>query len=176
MSYIKQSKPYVVVCTTFQTVVLLLFNNADILNYNEILETSTLSTDELDRTLKSLIESKILIQDEINNCYTLNYAFSNKHIKFKISQNILKESPQERTKVHESINEDRKIFLQAAIVRIMKTRKTCKHNDLISEVVEQSKIRFQPSISLIKKCIDLLMEKQYLERVEEDKSLYSYMA
>jgi cullin 2 len=56
----------------------------------------------------------------------------------------------------------------------MKSRKTLKHNPLIEEVITQSKQRFLPSIPMIKKCIEILIDKQYLERSTTDE--YSYIA
>jgi len=56
----------------------------------------------------------------------------------------------------------------------MKSRKILKHNSLIEEVITQSKQRFLPSIQIIKKCIEILIDKQYLERTSSDE--YSYMA
>jgi cullin 2 len=56
----------------------------------------------------------------------------------------------------------------------MKARKSLKHNSLVEEVITQSKQRFLPSVQLIKKCIEILIDKQYLQRVSTDE--YSYIA
>jgi cullin 2 len=56
----------------------------------------------------------------------------------------------------------------------MKSRKILKHNSLIEEVITQSKQRFLPSIHIIKKSIEILIDKQYLERSANDE--YSYIA
>lgn len=80
------------------------------------------------------------------------------------------------SETHSSVDEDRKLYLQAAIVRIMKARKVIRHNDLIQEVISQAVNRFSPSVPMIKKCIEALMEKQYMERTTGNADEYSYIA
>lgn len=58
----------------------------------------------------------------------------------------------------------------------MKTRKVLKHNELIELVIMQSNDRFRPNVMLIKKCIESLIEKQYLERMPNSNDEYSYVA
>lgn len=64
----------------------------------------------------------------------LNLDYSNKRTKFKISAALQRETPQEVEHTMSAVDEDRKLYLQAAIVRIMKSRKILKHNALIQEV------------------------------------------
>lgn len=58
----------------------------------------------------------------------------------------------------------------------MKARKIIRHNDLIQEVISQAVNRFSPSVPMIKKCIEALMEKQYMERTSSSAEEYSYIA
>lgn len=64
----------------------------------------------------------------------LNLDYSNKRTKFRITAAVQKESPQEVEHTMNSVEDDRKLYLQAAIVRIMKARKVLRHNELIQEV------------------------------------------
>ena len=112
----------------------------------------------------------------------LNLDFTSKRAKFKISviqrdtqyQQIREQSESEQT--HSSIDEDRKLYIQAAIVRVMKSRKLAKHNQLIQEVIGLTKNHFTPSVAMIKKCIEILIEKQYLERKANVADEYKYVA
>lgn len=179
LCYLK--KPYAVTMGTFQMAILLLFETVDSLCCREIRESTQLSSDQLNRNLQSLLETKLLLTDSVGNLdddcvVSLNLEFSNKRTKFKITTAVQKESQQEVDHTHRAVDEDRKLYLQAAIVRIMKARKLLKHNVLIEEVICQSRARFAPSIPMIKKCIEALIDKQYLERTVNTTDEYSYVA
>jgi len=66
-------------------------------------------------------------------------AYTNKRTKFRITSAIQKDTPQDIEQTVNSVEDDRKTYLQAAIVRIMKARKILRHNQLVNEVSETNK-------------------------------------
>ncbi|CAG8659349.1 7851_t:CDS:2, partial [Acaulospora morrowiae] len=157
--------------------VLLLFNNADAYSFKDIREHTGLSEQELKRPMIDLSVFLVIpagtLQDETQ--IKLNMNFTNKRNKIKVSSSLQAETPQENDATRKAVDEDRKLYLQASIVRVMKSRKTLVHNLLVKEVIDQAKDRFNPSIPMIKKCIEQLLEKQYLKRTKENKDKYVYV-
>ena len=98
-----------------------------------------------------------------------------KRVKIKVPGSTVPET-QEAESIKQSIEEDRKLFLQATIVRIMKSRKEMVHSQLIAEVISLAKSRFSPSVSMIKKCIEVLIDKQYLDRSQDNRDCYLYIS
>uniref|UniRef100_A0A4W4EJI8 Cullin family profile domain-containing protein n=1 Tax=Electrophorus electricus TaxID=8005 RepID=A0A4W4EJI8_ELEEL len=180
MNYL--SKPYVAMVTTYQMAVLLVFNNSETVSYKELQDSTQMNEKELQKTIKSLLDVKMINHDsqkeeiETESTFSLNMNFTSKRTKFKITTSMQRDTPQELEQTRSAVDEDRKMYLQAAIVRIMKARKVLRHNALIQEVINQSKARFNPSISMIKKCIEVLIDKQYIERSQTSADEYSYVA
>jgi cullin-4 len=86
----------------------------------------------------------------------------------------MKETTEERAKTHETVSKDRLYLIDAAVVRIMKARKIIDHRGLIGEVMAQ--LKFPATSADIKKRIESLIEREYMERVEGDRSRYKYLA
>eukprot|EP01114_Cavostelium_apophysatum_P016115 TRINITY_DN4532_c0_g1_i1.p1 TRINITY_DN4532_c0_g1~~TRINITY_DN4532_c0_g1_i1.p1 ORF type:complete len:760 (-),score=226.85 TRINITY_DN4532_c0_g1_i1:63-2342(-) len=173
---------YTLQTSTYQMGVLLQFNNEESMTAEEIQISTQLTDNALKQTLLSLVKAKILDmepqEEEIDKThkFTLNKTYKSKRTKININIPVPQQVKEESDTTHKTVEEDRKLQIQAAVVRIMKMRKRLQHANLISEVVSQLQQRFKPKITLIKKCIDILIEKEYLERVEGQKDMYSYVA
>lgn len=180
-------RKHIIQVSTFQMVVLMLFNNHDKLSYEEILNESDIPERDLIRALQSLAMGKatqrILLKNpktkeiESNHEFYVNDSFTSKLHRVKIQTVAAKgESEPERRETRNKVDEDRKHEIEAAIVRIMKSRKRMPHNILVTEVTEQLKSRFLPSPVIIKKRIEGLIEREYLARTPEDRKVYTYVA
>ena len=70
----------------------------------------------------------------------------------------------------------RRHMLEAAIVRVMKSRKTMDHAGLTAEVLRQVAPRFPAQPPDIKRRIEALIERDYLERDAGNPNIYAYVA
>lgn len=143
---------------------------------------TTSAEEEVKRTLQSLACTKLrpLLKQppgkDINagDQFIVNANFTHPKYRVRINQIQLKETKQENKETHERVAEDRNFECQAAVVRVMKSRKTIGHSELIAEVIKATQSRGVLAMADIKKNIDRLIEKDYMER--EEGNMYSYLA
>ena len=156
--------------------VLLQFNSNDELNVGQIFESTQIKMETLTQVLQTLLKQKILTSEELNEkefndddmekvtpstVVKINTDYKNKKIRVNINLPMKGEMKAEQEKTHKHIEEDRKMVIQAAIVRIMKMRKKLKHQNLLVEVVDQLKARFKPSVPVIKVGVHVHMNMMY---------------
>lgn len=79
---------------------------------------------------------------------------------------------EEKSEIELKIRRDKQV--DAAIVRIMKGQKQLEYSELISLVYEELKDRVKPQVSFIKKRLDYLVEREYLER-DNYYNIYRYL-
>ncbi|XP_055346705.1 cullin-4A-like [Paramacrobiotus metropolitanus] len=165
-----------------QAVVLLLFNNVDELGFQEIQQATSIEVEELKRVMVSLTIPKIKgvlnksgsqTAVSVSDTFTYNDTYTAKQFRIKINQTQAQETPEEEQKTQEGIFMDRQYQIDAAIVRIMKTRKSLKHAILLSEIYKQ--LRFPVTPNDLKKRIESLIERDYMARDRDDQATYNYM-
>ncbi|EPB74347.1 cullin family protein [Ancylostoma ceylanicum] len=166
----------------FQAIVLLLFNNQPSWTAADIMMATKLEQKEFVRTMVSLSCAKVrvLVKTPMNkeikddDVFTVNNDMKEMRFRIRISEVQMKETEEEYKAVEEEVNQDRQYQIDAAIVRVMKTRKKLNHQLLISELFAQ--LRFPVRAADLKKRIGSLMERDYLRRCDEDPNAYQYVA
>ena len=174
------SKPIELNINLFQAAILLLFNEQGSLKYTEIRDRLGLPDEDMARNLHSLScakykillkepENKIINQDDV---FTYNEKFTDRMRRIKIPL------PQidDKKKVEADVDKDRRYAIDAAIVRTMKSRKVLPHQQLVLEVVQQLTKMFKPDFKIIKKRIEDLIARDYLERDKDNPNVFKYMA
>ncbi|KAK6932201.1 Cullin, N-terminal [Dillenia turbinata] len=155
----------------FQTVVLMLFNDAQKLSFQDIKDSTGIDDKELRRTLQSLACGREVEDDD---SFLFNDAFTAPLYRIKVNAIQMKETVEENTSTTERVFQDRQYQVDAAIVRIMKTRKVLSHTLLITELFQQLKFPIKPAD--LKKRIESLMDREYLERDKNNPQIYNYLA
>ncbi|XP_024285349.1 cullin-4B isoform X2 [Oncorhynchus tshawytscha] len=166
----------------FQTLVLLMFNEGEEFTLEEIKLATGIEDGELRRTLQSLACGKARVIHKVpkskdvedGDKFSCNDDFKHKLFRIKINQIQMKETVEEQASTTERVYQDRQYQIDAAIVRIMKMRKTLSHNLLVSEVYNQLKFPVKPAD--LKKRIESLIDRDYMERDKENPNQYNYVA
>lgn len=85
---------------------------------------------------------------EAKDHFSFNADFTSKFKRIKIPLVALKEvtsGEDDGETLPAQVEEDRRHLVEATIVRVMKSRKTLSHHDLVAEVTRQLSHRFMPA-------------------------------
>ncbi|CAE7947237.1 CUL3A [Symbiodinium sp. KB8] len=174
------ARPHILVVSAYQCLALVLFNQRQQVTLREICEATKLPEEESRRQVTSLTVSrhKVLLHDATGKDLgsetklQVNDKFANEKVKVAVSL-IKKEEKAETTTLAEAPVE-RKHVIDAAIVRIMKSRNRLEHNSLLDEVFRQCTL-FKPQPAQIKSQIEHLIEREFLKRDDANRSIYLYL-
>ncbi|KAI0292249.1 Cullin-4B [Multifurca ochricompacta] len=168
----------------YQAAVLLLFNDISEIPFADVKLHTGIEDAELRRTLQSLAcgKKKVLKKrpagKDVNeeDIFVFNDAFEDPRAKVHINSIQVKETPEESKNTQSAVEGDRKHYLDAAIVRVMKARKQLTYEQIKTETIEAVRRHFIPDVTSIKQRIDGLVEQEYLRRDDEDRNLFFYVA
>lgn len=165
--------------------ILMLFNDSDTMTCKEILEATEIPEGELTRHLQSLSLAKYRVlrkeprekEVKLTDRFSVNDDFTSKSRRIKLQVvSARKEDETEKSQTRSRIDDDRRPVIDTVIVRVMKSRKVLEHNKLIVEVTNMLSSRFEPNPVEIKKRIESLVEREYLERQQDKRQIYQYVA
>mmetsp|Transcript_13538 Transcript_13538/g.11608 ORF Transcript_13538/g.11608 Transcript_13538/m.11608 type:complete len:123 (-) Transcript_13538:8-376(-) len=107
---------------------------------------------------------------EPDDVFTFIENFKTQHKKIALPVPAMEETYQRAR-----VEEDRGLAIEAATVRVMKSRRILNYPQLIQEVLSILK-QFRPDPRVIKRKIEYLIEKDFLERDKDDSSILKYLA
>jgi cullin 3 len=163
-------------------------NHSDFVSIDSISKKTNLAVDDLKRHLLSLhVNPKcpVLKKKESEDALIVNMSFEPKsrHMKIPLIVDSSAISMPELTGdtdtgigIERVVEEDRKHLIEAAIVRIMKSKRQLDHNNLIVEITKHLENRFVPSVQVIKEKVENLIDREYIARDNDDVKLYYYVA
>ncbi|CAG8764384.1 4730_t:CDS:10, partial [Cetraspora pellucida] len=171
---------YIFMVSTYQISILLQYNNDSSYTFEELMQKTDLNNCYLTAILKNLVRQKILklvIGTEVgdpSSRYELNMDFKSKNYCVNLNIPIIPKED-EKEKIYK--DEDRMFIMQEIIIRVMKSRKTLNYISLVNEVISEVSRRYNFKVKILnlKKCIDILLEKEYIERVEGMKDMFRYV-
>ncbi|CAG8645309.1 10853_t:CDS:2, partial [Dentiscutata heterogama] len=177
-------KPYKFMVSTYQMSILLQYNKNTSYTFKELEQKTGLNDLTLTDTLKALVKAKVL---KLSNGtkyngprYELNMAFESYKTRILLNGSIILEQDEDKTQ-NASDDNDRLLIIKRTIVEIIKTRIRMGFVALVREVIDRfdrfpNRYRFKPKVPDIKKCIGILIEKEYIERSAHNKDILCYRA
>ncbi|CAG9472175.1 unnamed protein product [Plasmodium vivax] len=169
-----QNCVYYLYCNIVNAQIILLFNKHKFINYEIVKRELHLDLKTFTNNMYSCLHYfKIISSDDHPVDWNSSTFFINPNFFYPHNKVYIKKATTLLSKEHEKIKEDRTMAIEAAIVRVMKAHKKLFY-DQIFDYVKKSLSCFAPTNQIIEKKIDLLVEREYLQK-EENSQVYIYI-
>ena len=191
----------VLFCSTYQMMVLLLFNYQSTWTFGDMLQATGIyqispnvysqlliinylkkgiPNKDLEAAVLSMAHPKIKVMRKAPNTkdiadshkFQINPKYTNPRARIPIP--TLELARPKLEEVNPALTTLRRHQLDEAIICEMKVNKTLKHDELVTRIVKRLQARFTPKTMHIKKRIANLIDLEYLERDQNDRQLYHY--
>lgn len=172
---------------TYQLCILLLFENADALNFEQVCNALNVKSPAIlelvKRCVLSLCQKKYRLLIKSPACHEvrstdvlqLNPHFDPPQRRMRFACLPHQISREEHQVARQTFQDDRAPLVEATIVRIMKAHKQLAHQELVTEILNTLNAHFTPDVRFIKERIENLIAREYLERDAQDPALFRYV-
>ena len=194
----------VCMCLCAQVAVLLQYNHKTSFTIQELQENTQMTVADLQQVLRTLLKIRLLFCDYTTSSSLSSSAaaeseasvtekdselllpldavchlyqdYKNRKTRVNINVPLRSVEKRELEATHKSVDDERRYLIEAAIIRVMKTKQKLAHQDLVGRVMGQLAARFVADCRTIKKCIDDLISRDYMKRCDNSPSTYQYVA
>eukprot|EP00744_Colponema_vietnamica_P013175 GILI01018480.1.p1 GENE.GILI01018480.1~~GILI01018480.1.p1 ORF type:complete len:809 (+),score=126.75 GILI01018480.1:89-2428(+) len=178
--------------SSYQAGVLLTFNcrnDSDgeaVKGIREIKAATNLDDDQIRRAVGGLVKARVLLpatpQKHLKlgavsgTCFVVNDQFSHTNRKIAVPTAVAKVTVAASEQLQVHVDEARKPAIQAAIVKIMKSRRQIGHQELLAEAMRYLSNLFTPDARTIKEQIEFLITRDIMRRHQTEHGVYIYVA
>lgn len=173
---------YEISFSVYAGAIFLLFEDYEELTLEEIHELTHIPKEDvkfLVTSMSTMAKCKILKKssDSGNIKFSVNYFFSSSNRKVKVPViagpiSSHKSDNFARQTLVDTDENEKCMEINATIVRIMKEEGRFSHQQLLEETMRQTRSRFDLTPSVFRRSIQLLLEKEYIQRDADDASYY----
>lgn len=189
-------KPYEFTVTSFQMSILVLFNTGPSLTFAQIVELTGIPEKDVNKALIHLVKSRSKNADESNilnlvskttkissktkfetdDAFEPNDNYTSKYTKISTIRSAIVKPTENMTATVEEANRDREAALDAAIIRVMKQRKSVVFSNLIPEISSHIAGKFPVERNAVMSAVERLLQKNYIDRDPSNKDTLLYVA
>ncbi|KAH8923648.1 hypothetical protein BT69DRAFT_145616 [Atractiella rhizophila] len=124
--------------------------------------------------LQVLVKHKLVLFE--HGEFRLNLQFISKKIRIPLHRFKTGKDGDDASLAMKQVGKSRALAIEAAVVRVMKCSRQLTRQNLVTDTIMALDGQFKPAIKDINKAIRLLVEKEFLSKIDGETEKYAYVA